>query len=461
MTQRNVIFPGADLSVARLASTARLALCAALLGCADESINMGEGLPVAEDSAQLSSSRCADSTLLAGPIVVRNQEEVDALAGCQVIDGDLSVMAFEGANLRALHALSEVRGTLRIGDGPYPDPSVPQDVEYHEEYHEELQRQQELNEAWLSSLEGLEALQRAGALLVTGLTAEDVRPLTSLQSLTERHLMLQSAPNLKSLDGLQSLAGLRRLVVVGARRLTSLDGLTLPDYMSQLHVEGADLRELEPIGVSVIDDLHLADTQLEGLEAFANLTVAGDIALIANRELRSLAGLNHLEQMANLAIEHNIALTEAADFARLRRVGNLRFVANPLLASLPSFPALLQLDYVEETPPQLEQSLLLRPDVIQIFGMDALSTLSLPAGLPSASLVRIENNPNLRQIEFTSQVYIEYLSILDNPLLEGVSTGALDKINVLNLADNPLLSTGSFDGVRRLDTTSIAGNGAP
>ena len=53
----------------------------------------------AEPSPLPSSSRCLDSTTLEGVVVARNQAEVDSLEGCQVIDGELHIVPFEGADL--------------------------------------------------------------------------------------------------------------------------------------------------------------------------------------------------------------------------------------------------------------------------------------------------------------------------------------------------------------------------
>lgn len=451
MIQSNVILPRAARPVARVASAVTFGLCATLLGCSGETINMGEGTPLVELPSLPSSSRCVTDPVLEGEIVVRSQEEVDALEGCEVIDGDLYVVAFEGAHLRALHALTEVRGLLGIGAFP-PWASV-------EEPGEELRPSQQLNEAWLSSLEGLESLERAGSLTLNGLTSRGLEPLANLRTLTEGWLSIWSAPNLESFDGLQNLVGLQNLDVTGgARRLASFDGLTLPEYMRSLRIDNADLRQLQPLGVRAIaGELSLFDNQLRDLSAFSSLIYAEGISLIANRKLESLSGLENLDAISRLVVEYNVALTEVPDFEYVPSIDVMTFVVNPLLAKLPAFPNLADSPDPNGSVSSVEESLNVRPQLIQVYGMDALTTLTLPAGWKSASLVRIENNANLRQIDFTGQSYIEYLTITDNPLLESVSTGALDKVNVLNLAENPALPPTAFDAVRRLDTTSQPG----
>ncbi|MEY2937198.1 MAG: hypothetical protein RL033_7947, partial [Pseudomonadota bacterium] len=140
------------------------------------------------------------------------------------------------------------------------------------------------------------------------------------------------------------------------------------------------------------------------------------------------------------------------DFELVDLVPNeLRITYNPRLTRLPAFPGLL-LDPDGSPLNQSEDELIVhRPELILLEQLDALTTFSMPLGMTSAAIVQIQNNPNLRSIDFTGQSYIDYLSIQNNPLLETISTGALGKVNVLELVDNPGLSVTAFDGVRRLD----------
>src|SRR5688572_22214317 len=72
------------------------ALALGLLGCGQSANAPG---PAA------SASRCATSPSLPGPLTVADQRELDALAGCETIDGDLSIAPFDGADLRPLGSL--------------------------------------------------------------------------------------------------------------------------------------------------------------------------------------------------------------------------------------------------------------------------------------------------------------------------------------------------------------------
>ncbi len=437
MIQRNVSFPSPVTLLPRVTSAAVLGLCATLLGCSDDSINMGEGVPLVDQTSQPLPSGCAESGVLEGDVFVESQEELDALEGCQAIEGDLFIRSFNDGNVRALHALTRVSGKLTVGEGG--------EAAY---------------ETWLTSLEGLEALESAGSLSLHGILVEDLQALASLRTLTSGWLLIAAAPNLKSLAGLQSLSGVTDLSLAGVTSLMSLDGLTLPEDMRTLRLGNADLRELKPLGVSSVSSLELFDTHLSDLSAFAGLIWAEDVQVLSNRELQSLAGLDGLGRLVKLTVQYNGALTDLPDFESVREIESLSFVHNPLLAKLPAFPS-LQSNVAAELSGHPEESLRSRPESITLYEMDALTTFTMPAGLASASIVKIAHNANLRQIEFTGQSYIEYLLIQNNPQLESISTGVLDKVNVLTVAENPLLPDATFDGVRRLDSTALPSNEGP
>ncbi|MEY2932973.1 MAG: hypothetical protein RL033_3722, partial [Pseudomonadota bacterium] len=126
--KKNVILPCVASSLARATSAAAIGMCATLLGCSADSINMGEGAPTPVERARPpSSSRCAESPILEEDVVVRNQQELNALEGCEVIDGSLYVGAFERGQLRALHALRAVSHEIVIGEtpDPYGDSELP------------------------------------------------------------------------------------------------------------------------------------------------------------------------------------------------------------------------------------------------------------------------------------------------------------------------------------------------
>jgi hypothetical protein len=451
MIRRNLICPCAAVALARVTSATALGLCATLLGCSNDSINMGEGVSVVEAPPLPSSSRCQESPVLRGEVVVRNQAELDALEGCEVIDGDLYVDAFEGAHLRALHALTSVSGLLSIGatQDPVLD-GTPQQLDAARQ-HQELQES-----GWLASLEGLEALESAGSLTLIGL-ASDLKPLAQLRMLVDGSLSLAFATNLRNFDGLQNLVGLRMLSINAALRLDSFDGLTLPSFMAGMDLTDVDLRQLKPLAVTAIDGLYIEDTQVHDLAPFASLQSARAIQIVANQKLESLTGLENILRVEYLDLDYNRYLVEVPDFEKLWGLQVLRITGSPLLARLPAFQG-MQVPYVSNNQ---EQFILGRPDVIELEDLGSVTTFSMPAGWSSASVVRIQNNANLRRVDFTGQTYIDYLSIQNNPLLENLNTGVLDKVNVLEVVDNPRLSMATFGAIRHLDMTASGNADAP
>lgn len=443
--QNNVILPGAASSLVRRTSAAAMGLCATLLGCSEESINMGEGVRDVERSGVPSSSRCAESPILKEDVVVHNQQELDALEGCEVIEGSLYVAAFEGGQLRALHALRAVSNEIAIGQTPDP---------YGESEHDVWVWQMLTEKGWLSSLEGLDALESAASLYVMGLTAKDLAPLSSLRWLTASYVGIESAHQLKNLDGLQNLTGLRSLRVVGAPQLESLDGLTLARSMDYLELSNVDLRRVKPLEAQSIQTVWLVATQLHDLTPFANLDGVTGIQISSNQKLESLAGLEGLSFVESLNVSYNPSLLDVPDFDQAYGLQELRIIDNPKLARLPAFPALgFGIETYQVTPPG-EELIITRPEVIQLQELSSVTTFSMPPGWASAGIVQIENNANLQSIEFTGQTYVDYLLIQNNPLLETVSIGVLDKVNEIHVVDNPRFSVSAFDGIRHLDMTA-------
>src|SRR5262245_7722981 len=95
-------------SVSRpLGSLAALVLPALISACSDNVVNVGENGETAAELTTEPSSSCPT-----GDVVVKNQAELDALEGCTALGGSLTIVPFEGADLRSLHALESVAGLL-------------------------------------------------------------------------------------------------------------------------------------------------------------------------------------------------------------------------------------------------------------------------------------------------------------------------------------------------------------
>jgi hypothetical protein len=446
MMQRNIQRARASSSLTRWAHPAILPLGMSMLACSGNPVIMGEdGI----DSAPVpSSSRCFENSTLEGDVVVRNQEELAALEGCKRVSGDLTVVAFQGADLRPLHALTAVDGTLDLWGST------------------EALELQDLSQDWLASLDGLESLERVGGLEVLGLMADNVAPLARLEVLTgSGRLLFGLCPNLVDLGGLGGLIGIRALSL-SCSVLESIEALTLPEEMDSIEFTDTPLTQLTDVSVhTLFDGLSLTKTALTNLDAFASLVNAGAVSIVSNLALENLNGLNGLTSAGSLGISHNRLLTRLPEFPELATLDELMISDNPRLTTLADFPTLhayvysiLDEAHFEDNP---ENLLGLRPYRIDISRNQVLTTLSLPAGWLTGAAVVIDNNRALTQIDFTQQRSIDYLSIQNNPLLETVNTGALATVNTLEVVNNPRLGTAVFDSLRTFDTRLARNAAAP
>src|SRR5262245_9708078 len=93
-----------------------LALTLSIGACTDENVSLGGG-SVGQTIER--GARCSESTVLTGLVRAKTQADIEDLAGCEEIDGDLRIEVFAGADLSPLSALHVVDGALEIG--AYPD----------------------------------------------------------------------------------------------------------------------------------------------------------------------------------------------------------------------------------------------------------------------------------------------------------------------------------------------------
>jgi hypothetical protein len=317
MKQRNLISIPAAWPFSISANAAILGFWASLLGCSGESVNMGEN--DVQPTPLPSSSRCLESTTLLGDVIVRNQEEVNSLEGCEVIEGDLHIVAFEGADLHALHALTTVRAKLNIGST---------EVLTQEEWESpDLAAAQALRERWLESLHGLEALESVGTLSLNGYAGRDVDPLSSLQYITDGLLDIQNNRELEGLEGLRNAKGIRSLYVGGCPDLYGIEALSLPEQMTDLRLEFTGLSRLGELDVHTITGtLSIDHTELRNLDELSSLTYAGLIYIEANFSLQNADGLNGLGQAESIEFEHNVRLEHLPEFSSLRLLDYFRAI---------------------------------------------------------------------------------------------------------------------------------------
>src|SRR5688572_20738638 len=148
-------------------------------------------------------ARCPDSPVVAESVRVTQQSELEALFGCERVDGDLTVEFFAGADVAPLAYLREVRGAFVLG--AYPEALAGEDSN---DYFDRVALAEEnIEQGYVTSLHGLEALERVGMLSLTGIGAPDLLALQSLRSVDSPGfesyggiLQVTSAANLVSLE---------------------------------------------------------------------------------------------------------------------------------------------------------------------------------------------------------------------------------------------------------------------
>jgi hypothetical protein len=409
-----------------------------LLGCSADTVNMGEDDVHAEPPLP-PTSRCRESTTIDGDVLVENQEQLAELEGCTVITGAFTVLPFANADLRPLHALTRVSGSVDIGAISTIDARYNNGV----------------REPWLESLAGLESLESAGELLVSGLSADNVDPLSHLHTLDwPGTLGLDTAPNLIDLQGLRQLQGIRNLFLWSCSMLESLEPLALPKGMDKISFSNTPLTRLTPLGVESADQLDLDRTELINLDAFSGLTsLSSGLFVTYNPELENIDALDSLTFANALDIYGNPQLRRLPEFTQLMRLDELSIYANDSLQNIPTLPKLFSDVIVGDQYNGQPVATLIgyRPRMIYITYNASLTSITLADGWLSAGQVSIWNNDSLTRIDFTKQRSVEQLVLINNASLETIELGVMDTIDRLEVHGNSRLDNAVFDSVRTFE----------
>jgi hypothetical protein len=341
-------------------------------------------------------------------IEVGNQRELDALAGCSTISGDLTIQPFEGVNLRALASLRTVQGTLTLGSlyDEHPASGFP-------------------------SLEGLEQLEEVAGLSLRGVLAPSLRALSNLSRfvpfaaesapLLPGFLFIEYCPELTDLEGLGKLEGLRGVVLKNDAKLTSMRGIQIPEVM---------------------DELEVWDSPLEDLGAISRLTEVRTTLWFMHTALKSAAGLEHVARVDQLQFLGNSALEDVSALSGLTDVRYLNLIENARLAQLPALDGLRSLTGLLVT-----DNALLRE----------IPRLSITDWREAS----IERNASLERILAGSNVTRAYqLLVADNPRLNFLDLSQLQEVSEVWVTKNPTLDDTALRRLEELGsgTVRIAGN---
>jgi hypothetical protein len=401
------------------------ALCAlafvALPACSDGEVDLGGGV-LSQDLRQRS-SRCTDSPLIEGDVIVTNQRELDALVGCEEVTGNLRVQIFEGADISPLSSLRVVGGALSLGDQPafdFEDPEESAAIAALEET------------GFLPSLRALAALESASTLQFQHLQITDLTELESLESL-ENSVFTFGLLQLQNLRGLENLE-LDELILINSPSLTSLEGLVLADSVETLMIDHAPA--------------------LTNVDALSNVGICQSIFMISGTGIEALPELA-LTGALQISIDNNANLVDISGLApNLLGTEELYLAANPQLEAVPSFPQLVQLDFLTVLNNGMET---LR------FDIPALERRSLFVGGRDVALstlaVEVSSNQNLRSFENVAGFEdVQVFTINENPLLEEVDLGTLERANLLVIDRNPSLTTVAAPSLATVDTLELIDN---
>jgi hypothetical protein len=412
---------------------AALGVC--MVACARDDVSLGDDIyePVPP------SVRCARDPLIDADVRVTNQAELDALAGCEEISGDLEIAVYPDTDLRPLASLRSVGGILGIGASSFND----------------LDQMPALIEAgWLESFEGLHALERVGGLSLANFATSDLSAFSNLRHANASNvrngkrggdLNIAFANNLVDLRGLEQVDGITSLSIMKTPSLASLDGLLVG-------------RQLDSVALT-------AAPSLRDIDALAHLEVCNQI-VIEGTGLEHLYALSALKEVdESLIIFNNPLLADASSIphAQLARFGTFVLESNPKLRGTLEVPWRLTFAVVQiGDNAELEQI-----DFggqrfpwcggIFISGNAGLRSINGPIACDGLDGVTVTGNPSLESFDLEGVAMLDELHIRDNARLSNVPHASLERAYVVDVVNNPQLSVGSLATMPAFERT-IEGN---
>jgi hypothetical protein len=331
-------------------------------------------------------SRCPQLPL--GQVEVRNRDELEALRGCTSLAGDLAIYPFPGVDLTPLAQLERVGGALTVGDprgGPPPFA--------------------------FASLAGLESLRSVGALVLRGVTAPSLAPLSGLAEFASTggivplsaYVFIEHCPALEDLQGLDNLRGLRGFMARSDERLVSLRGLRVPSTLEHVEISDSPVSDIGALGelTEVIPyALRFTNTALTNVADLARLSRVGELGFESNSNLLDIDGLAGLTSVGAITVIRNRMLQRLPEFTQLASFYTLWIEQNASLRDVPAMPGVQRISraWVQQNP------LLLRAlalgavegaDELYVDGNAELVELDLGRLAQVNSILRITHNPSL------------------------------------------------------------------
>jgi hypothetical protein len=324
-------------------------------------------------------------------VEVHDQNELEALRGCTSIAGDLTIFPFAGADLTPLAQLERVGGTFTLGD-PYEGSPPPT----------------------FASLEGLESLRSVGSLVLRGVGARSLGPLSGLTQLgtsggitpLSGYVIIDHCPAITDLSGLDDLEGLLGFIASSDAALVSIRGLRVPRLLNQFEIWDSPVndisaaRALQTVSIS----LSLTNTALSDVADLAALADVGELQLSNNLSLTDLSGLAGLWSAHSLAFDGNPRLESVPEFPLLSTRMSLFINDNPLLLEVLGMPRLRSIESARFSDNPL------------------LSRLLALSAVESAGDVYVDGNPALTELDLGRLSQVErFLRITHNAAFDSAS----------------------------------------
>jgi hypothetical protein len=425
--------------------------------CSADMVDLG-GVPETQEGG--GGGLCAESSVLVGDVVVTDQQQLDELAGCEQITGNLYVLAFPGATLAPLGSLRSVGGSLELGA----------DIVLHVDLEglsgEELIGIQGrydalLERGWLDSLEGLEELHSVTALTLRGISAPDLQPLRALQNIGQSNdgglltgwLAVQTTRSLRDLSGLENARGIGRVNIHGTQ-LESLDGLVLGESLESAIIQGSPrLRDIDALAsVSRFGQISISGTAIEDLEGLAAMRHTSSFALSQNPALVDVSRIGQLEGADYILLRSNHSITSLPSLARLQWLEAIYIVDNVGLEEINLDPVKAWAGTFFEVGNNT-RNFGLPAQRVEVQHNQSLRRLTLAGTLGFADIqfLTIAGNGALTQLDLPDLEKVDRLTINANATLSSVDIPSLKRVDTLEVTGNPALSEAAFDQVQTLE----------
>jgi hypothetical protein len=246
-----------------------------------------------------------------GSVEMRKLADVEALAGCERVTGDLSLLGLVSTPTTALSSLKTVDGVLRVS-----------------------------GIATQVALDGFVSLEQVGGLVLERLDRPHLTALRRLRSIgpadpadpRRGKLEISLCMEMYSLAGLDSLESVDSIVLRDNSTLTRLSGMPLLRELRSLDAENSALLNLQ--GITPVRELTLIGSRMSRLRELGEVPQLRRLVLVDNPELGTLLGGRLPAEMDEIVLRGNTGLADLAGLEQLRSVGVLSISNSPLLDEL-------------------------------------------------------------------------------------------------------------------------------